>query len=517
MHKTVRTFAAALFRTKSLVVACLKRVGLRRAALPWLGVVSDTMRIVARRLYCGGDGWAEAIPTSAYFDDQDPELARSFADEAMSDTERYKGLFDYFLAGFLEFSAPSGERVSYPGFKGNKGRSVEGLEGFARTVPLFCAWLASGRPAVISDPRHPDIEVDLRDVVRRGILTGTDPASAAYWGDIVDYDQRIVEAADVALILWLSRDHVWSNFSPSQRHQVSSWLQQAAKRNVHANNWLLFRVQIIETLRSLGMPADEGLSAETYEQFKSLYLESGWFSDPPKGVDYYNPWAISYALFWIDQVNPAFDRMFIREALRQSGSLVLHLVGPNGVPIMGRSQCYRMAIPAPVVMQPALANVHIHPGQARRALDVVWKHFIARRGLAQGRAEQGYYQADPRFLDHYSGPGSCQWSLRSLVPAFLYPEHSAFWQAPQQALPIELADYRISLPKLGWIVEGHRASGEIVIRIPANGQQQNIVEGHSAARRFAERLLATPFRPFNDKAKYKNGVYSSTTEGLHSP
>ncbi|MDQ3138175.1 MAG: DUF2264 domain-containing protein [Gemmatimonadota bacterium] len=40
--------------------------------------------------------------------------------------------------------------------------------------------------------------MNLIDLIRRGLLSGTDPASPAYWGPITDYDQRMVEAADVA-------------------------------------------------------------------------------------------------------------------------------------------------------------------------------------------------------------------------------------------------------------------------------------------------------------------------------
>ena len=457
------------------------------------------------------EGWYKPLPTSAWFRAHGPELVRRFGDEKIPDAERYRTLFNYFLAGFLEFVTRSGERVHYPGLKGMRGHSVEGLEGFARTAPLLAAWLSSGRPSAVEDPRWPGRLVDLRHLLRRAVLTGTDPRSPVYWGDMADRDQRIVEAADIALLLWLSRNQVWSSFSPLEREQVAGWLRQVERNAPYRNNWLLFRVQVIETLRALGMPADERLSAETYLIYKQLYLGFGWFDDPPGGVDYYNAWGISYSLFWIDQLNPDFDPTFIREALRESALLLLHLVGLNGVPIMGRSMCYRLAIPAPILMQSSLDARSIDPGQARRALDVVWRHFVDRGALAQGRVEQGYYGRDPRLIEPYLGPGSCQWSVRSLVLAFLQPEASAFWQNPQQALPIELGDYRFELPALGWVVEGHRASGEIVIRVPANCHEKHCVEEHTMVRRLAELLLAAPFRPDNHKAKYFNPAYSSAT------
>lgn len=308
-------------------------------------------------------GWYKTLPTSPFFEQHDAEFAAQFGRTDLPDADRYLLLFDYLLAGFLEFGTPMGERVYYPGFKGRNGHLVEGLEGFARTAPLFAAWLASGREPIVADPRFPDEQVDLADRLRRGVLTGTDPRSPDYWGDLADRDQRIVEAADVALILWLSRDHVWAGFSAAEREQVAGWLRQVEVNEPFGNNWLLFRIQVIEALRALGMPADEQLSVDAYRTYQRLYLGSGWFEDPPRGVDYYNAWAISYSLFWIDQMNPAFDRSFIREALRESSSLVVHLIGPNGLPMMGRSVCYRMAVPAPAIMQSSLDPQSIDPGR----------------------------------------------------------------------------------------------------------------------------------------------------------
>ena len=464
---------------------------------------------IALRFYVAAEGWAKPLPPSTYFLDQDGILAQHFTDASIPDSARYRLLFDYFLAGYLEFRTSAGERTFYPGIKGNKGHSVEGLEGFARTAPLFAAWLASGRPPVVADPRSPGSLIDLRKLLRQAVLAGTDPKASAYWGEIADYDQRIVEASDIALLIWLSRDDVWAKFSAGEQRQVADWLRQVESLSVHPNNWMLFKIQVSEALRALGMDADAQGSRATYLNFKKLYLEAGWFSDPPKGVDYYNSWAISYSLFWIDQMNPRFDRAFIRNALRQSGSLVLHLISPEGVPIMGRSQCYRMAIPSPVVMQPILEAPSAEAGQARRALDLVWRYFIQNGGVSQGRASQGYYHSDPRLLDAYSGPGSCRWSLRSLVLAFYQPETSSFWQAPQQPLPIERNSYRINLRRLGWSIRGDRATGEIVIQIPANGNATHVIEKKSQWRGWAERALARPFRPENIEAKYGNGSYSS--------
>lgn len=455
------------------------------------------------------EGWTERLPTSACLAQMDRESITRFCDVERPALQRYETLFGYFLAGFLEFRTATGERVYYPGFKGMRGHKIEGLEGFARTAPLLASWLASGRPARVADPRGTGETIDLARLIRDGLVAGTDPAAPSYWGDIVDFDQRSVEAADIALTLWLTRDHVWVDLSAAERARIAAWLRGVELRALSPNNWLLFRVLVTEVLGALGMSADTALSSATYQEFKRHYLGAGWFNDPPMGVDFYNSWAISYALFWIDKINPQLDQAFIRGVLHDSASLTLHLIAPEGLPIMGRSICYRLAVPSPVLIQSLLESSQVSPGLGRRALDAVWLHFACRGALEQGAVTQGYYRPDKRLLDRYSGPGSCQWSLRSLVLAFQHAADAPFWTAPPELLPVERGDYRIDLPELGWIVEGHAGNGEVAITIPCNSDEAPAVQHHRLWRRAVEALFHKPHQPHNYAVKYGRRRYSS--------
>lgn len=455
------------------------------------------------------EGWNARLRSSPLLAQADAGLPFLFADTTRSPRDRYKLLFDYLLAGFLEFRTPAGERAYYPGFKGMRGHRIEGLEGFARTVPLFASWLASGRGEQVADPRT-SLPIDLAALICDGLLAGTDPTARTYWGEIGDMDQRAVEAADIALILWLTRASIWNKLTPAERRQIADWLGPVAERQVSPNNWLLFRVLVVETLIALGMPADGDASRAAWAAFKEHYRGSGWFYDPPTGIDFYNCWGISYALYWIDQINPALDRRFIRSTVRDSADLTLHLLTAEGLPMMGRSITYRMAVPCPVLIQSHLDPDSLHPGLARRALDAVWLYFVHHGALAQGRATQGYHHADKRLLDRYSGPASGQWSLRSLVLAFLHPGDAPFWTASEQPLPVEVADYRRNYPELGWIVQGDKAAGEVSITIPANPEGDDApLQPHSAWRKAVEHLFHKPHQPHNYHAKYHRHRYSS--------
>ncbi|WP_425248215.1 DUF2264 domain-containing protein [Desulfonatronum thiosulfatophilum] len=110
----------------------------------------------------------------------------------------------------------------------------------------------------------------------------------------------------------------------------------------------------------------------------------------------------------------------------------------------------------------------VTPGEARRALDVTWQYFLARRALRKGIVTQGYHGPDPRILDLYAGPASSLWSLRSLVMAFYYPPNHLFWSVPTQPLPVEQNDFELYIAGPEWKVTGERSTGAITIEVLGN-------------------------------------------------
>jgi hypothetical protein len=427
--------------------------------------------------------------------------------------ERFDALFEYFAQGFLRHATPDFERVQYSGTGSLDGYRLNGLEGFARTAPLLAAWVHSGRSRTIVSSQSAR-EMDIVEILKRGLLAGTDPGREEYWGTIRSKNQRVVEAADVARILWLTRSSLWSTLTPAEREQISSWLDGAARADTPNNNWILFPIVVNLVLAQL--EGDTAASRERlayahrqFERYKGFYLESGWFFDPPDGVDFYNTWSITYELFWIHSIDAAFDPAFITSAIRESADLTAHLISPHGIPIMGRSSCYRTAVPVPLVAASLLEADAATAGEAARALDVVWRYFIANGSVRDGALTQGYFDADRRFLDRYSGTGSCQWGVRSLLLAFMHPSATGFWAGPPTPLPVERADFKRQYPKLGWTVEGHRASGEIVIEIAGNPLQHAPTKPYTWFNRTVETLFGRPYRPSNHDVKYKRRHYSS--------
>jgi len=480
---------------------------LRRRHLIYLALLLVSLlpiRALAVAEY-GVDGWYSFVPLPDQQSAADKEYTSAFLANS-PDEQRFEKLFEYFAAGAIQHS--DGPAIHYRGYPTIRGYSISGLEGFARVAPLLGAWVHSGRSHWVYVGAG-NKNADLVTFIRLAILAGTDPRNPGYWGDMGENDQRIVEAADIARVLWLTRDQIWVKLPRSQQEQVVQWLLQTRGAVISArNNWLLFPAVVEAFLKSVGVEK-RGEYGSYWEFKKSSYRTNGWFSDGPGGpVDFYNAWGISYDLYWIHIMDPELDRSFLDSALRESGKLTAYLIAPTGIPIMGRSICYRTAIPSPLIAASFLFPNQVDSGLARRALDLTWRYFLAHHGLRSGGLTMGYYDNDVRLVDLYTGPGSCHWGLRSLTLALMVPAQHPFWTSPQRPLPIERADYRIALPGLGWTVLGTRKDQLIRIVRP-EGRAVARLDSQSFGQRLLEALLERPVRPRNNKTKYELKVYSN--------
>ncbi len=438
----------------------------------------------------------------------DPLLVQTFKSETLRTTEKYDFLFNYFVTGLLLYRSRYPSLINYPGAPSVNGLRRDKMEGFTRMLPLICSWISSKREKIIETLNGE--KADLEKVIIEGLRIGTDPDSPGYWGDISNKDLKICEAADIAFSIWLVKDRIWESFHREERERIIHWILSVNEKEVYDNNWHLFPTLINEVSAALGYEYDREGVQNHYSRFKSFYRGDGWFSDGPKNVyDYYNAWGIHYSLFWLNQINPTFDPDFIHEVLKHFLKSYIYFLSPRGFPILGRSICYRMAASAPIIAGYIQDPTMVDAGLARRAFDALWTFFISKGAVAQGRVTQGYFKEDLRFLDNYSGPASCLWSLRSLVLAFYCSEDSPFWTAPVKSLPVEILDYCVSIPSLGWTIKGIKESQEVIIDTGKSRRETRNIEDYSVLRKIVGFIAGRPFRPGNHFFKYKLPCYSS--------
>lgn len=445
-------------------------------------------------------------------------LLSDFVAEGDPSAAAYERLFEYFLEGYLARRSPLGATARYPGMFSYNGAAMDRLEGFSRVAPLLAAWLHGKRPPTVE--LRSGRSIDLVDCLRTAILAGTDPSSAEYWGEIRHWKQSIVEAADIALVIWLTRDLLWNDLDAAARRRVGSWLAGVNGKGIPDNNWHLFVAQVDAVLQALGEPVDTQELRRHYQRARGFYCGGGWFKDGDKpgtpGFDYYNAWGFHYQLQWLTRIDPELDPGFIDKALAEFVADYKYFFGPQGFPIMGRSACYRMAAPVPLVFAQATHPDLVTPGEARRALDATWQFFIRRGALADGNVTQGYYGADARLLENYSGPASCLWALRSLIAAFAFPSDSPFWLAAPEALPVELGDFELRITEPGWVLVGNQRESSITIKTDYAGDAP--LESQRVVSRLIELITRKPRRPRNEAAKYRRAHFGSVNPlGIEAP
>jgi hypothetical protein len=464
------------------------------------------------------NGWNKKQESLQGFEQEDLRVKLNFSRQGdAQNINRYHSLFKYFLSGFVNYKSPLGALALYPGAKSCHGIEIDGLEGFSRFFPLAASWITfTGERSIEIGSKY----VDIIDLLRSGIIAGTDPSNHEYWGLVGDGSQRIVEAADIALGLWLTRDYLWPEFSNREQQNICTWLNQVKTCDVLHGvgcNWELFPIITMQVLSCLDMGDDQTTEfiRTRYQHYKRHFLGEGWFYDSPKGEDYYNAWAINYGLFWLDQMNPNLDREFLRACHADFVKFYRYFFSENGFPIMGRSICYRMAAPAPIVFGALVTPEIVSPGLAYRTLDATWRYFIKHDSLKYGGISQGYLGTDLSILDRYSGPASCLWSLRSLVAAFYVAKFVGLWEAPEQKLPIEASDFSIHNDSVGWHLVGCSKTQEIKLFVMKNSENPfSSLKSYNNVHKFIERLFRKPYRPDNSNALYLNRCYSNYNSAL---
>lgn len=447
--------------------------------------------------------WLDFRALPVQFPTADQKLLDPILDSRTPSRADYDRIVEYFEDGLLTYREPNLSLVRYPGLPSYNGPQRDRVEGFARVAPLLAVWLRN-------NPNPDSMRArQAREILADGIASGTDPKSPGYWGRMHDDDQLIVEASDIALTLWLSRDSIWPQLAPEVRNNAARWLLQVNGKKVEDNNWHLFVVCVNLVMDSFGYPADLKNAKAHYDRFKLFYRGDGWFSDGPANrFDYYNAWGIHYQLFWIDQVRPSWDHEFIATALNDFSKSFQYFIGPEGYAVEGRSICYRFAISVPLILDQNLPQPSVPSGVARRALDVTWHFFTRHGGISGGNMTQGYCGADSRVLDPYSGPASCLWGLRSLISALYLDPSSSFWTQPEEPLPVEKSNYEMKVPATGWTIKGIEPA-TIIITNPSGASPVRLVTPEKRILQFYDRWAGTSHRSEMHALKYGSREYRS--------
>src|SRR5262245_28807731 len=116
-------------------------------------------------------------------------------------------IFARMTYGYAKIAEGTGSpaRVLYPDDRRGLPDSVDAIGSFERIASAWGACLLN--PANPATKRFQGHEINLETLLRQALLDGSDSTNPyTYWGDITHLDQRIVESADIAVAIWMSRE-----------------------------------------------------------------------------------------------------------------------------------------------------------------------------------------------------------------------------------------------------------------------------------------------------------------------
>ena len=310
-------------------------------------------------------------------------------------------------------------------------------EGFSRPLWGLVPLWASGGDAGAFD-----------DIYIRGIVSGTDKASAEYWGECRDRDQRFVEMAAIAYALIFSPDKVWYPLNDKQRSGLAEWLFQINGHEVCDSNWIFFRVLVNIALKKRDMKYSSETLRQDIRRIEDFYLGNGWYSDGPNGQkDYYISFAIHfYSLVYamtMEDDDPERCAKYRSRAEIFAHDFIYWFADDGETLPYGRSLTYRFAQLAFWSACVAAGVLPFEKGIIKGIIERGLGKWLDNRDIFDnsGILTIGYKYPSLHMAEHYNAPGSPYWALKTFMLLML-DDNDPFWSC--EALPMpELNEKRL--------------------------------------------------------------------------
>jgi len=380
--------------------------------------------------------------------------------------EHWLEVFADLMKGCLKYSTAAKSMIRYPGGHGSfYDARTDGMEGFTRMLWMVGPYLYHRRdPRLKLDGRT----VDVAQHCREGILVGTDPrAGDDYWGDIRTRHQTIVESAAVATFLFLTRRHVWDRMSATEQGQVANWLKGIIEKEPYKGNWALFKVLVNAALRALGKEYSRIEIDFMLDYMVKFYSGNGWYSDGDGPCyEYYNAWTIHpYFYLWMMMDGDARPDLIpaIRQRTREFLDNYKYFFAANGVHVpFGRSLIYRMATVSIFPIAELFGVSPLAPGEARRIASGNLKYFVEKGAIQGQRLTMGFHGEYLPLPESYSSAQSPYWAAKAWWSLLLAEDHP-FWTSREEPNEVEKADYIVTIPGAGIMVQGDKETGHVML------------------------------------------------------
>ncbi|MFD1955541.1 DUF2264 domain-containing protein [Paenibacillus thailandensis] len=360
------------------------------------------------------------------------------ADNPLATKRDMRLLFERLAAPLKPFYSEGGARLRLGETGASYEASVAEMEGFSRVLWGLVPLLAGGGDS------------ELAALYPKGLANGTNPAHKEYWGEVRDYDQRLVEMAAIGFALAAAPERLWEPLTAEERRRLFDWLDQINRHPVYDCNWLFFRVLVNVGFRKAGLPYDEEQTEASLRRIGDYYLEEGWYADGVGGhSDYYVPFALHYyGLLYaklMEREDPARAATY-KERAAEFAKRFIHWFADDGSALpYGRSLAYRFSQSA---FWSALSYAGADPFPPGVAKGIVLRNL--RWWMKQpildsnGLLTIGYAYPNLVMAENYNSPGSPYWAFKAFLPLAL-PDDHPFWTAEELPMP-KLAELSVQRP-----------------------------------------------------------------------
>lgn len=278
-------------------------------------------------------------------------------------------------------------------------------------------------------------------ICREGLIHGTDASHPEYWGEVYDYDQKMVEMAAIATALLLAPDKMWKPLSKEQKSMVREWLNGINQRKLHANNWRFFRILVNMFFTRQNLQPDKTLLEEDLQVIENCYAGGGWYFDGHAGqMDYYIPFAMHfYSLLYahfMKEEDGERCRIFLERAGLFCREYFYWFAGDGSSVPFGRSLTYRFAHSA-FFGAYGLAGEAVDYGLLKGMLLRNIRYWVKQPIFDLGGIlTVGYTYPNLFMSERYNAPGSPYWSFKTFL-VLAMPATHPFWQAEEKTLRYE--------------------------------------------------------------------------------
>jgi hypothetical protein len=274
----------------------------------------------------------------------------------------------------------------------------------------------------------------------QGLIQGTEAKGKHYWGDVQDYDQRMVEMAAIALSLLLCPETYWESLRKEEKDNLITWLNSINTKKIPQCNWLYFRVLVNLAFEKLGRAEyDKEQVEKDFATIDSWYAGDGWYVDEVQ-FDYYNPFAFQYYSLIYYAFKKDEEKQRCNEILQRvkqfANEFIYYCNEEGGFVPYGRSLTYRFGMSA-FFSACAFANIEVFPWGVMKGIvlrNLRWwfsKPILDRDGLLT----IGYVNPSLLVADYYNAPGSPYWGLKTYLILALGEDHP-FWTSEELPLPV---------------------------------------------------------------------------------